>query len=97
MSEEQKSHEDEVFDQEVSIDDLDAAGGTVFLTPDDDKNNCVRADYRDIYGGKGFPNCAATVEEGSHCGTNDACIADAINYTGFKSTGYFDRCLKAWR
>ncbi len=58
---------------------------------DDDRNNCVNHDYRNIYGGNGFPNCAATVEDGSHCGTNDACYNNTVDYRGLTD------CAKAWR
>ena len=58
---------------------------------DEDANNCVNAQYRWIYK-PSFPNCAATVEDGSHCLENDACYgANAIQYRGM------DDCSKAWR
>ena len=79
--------ENEVFAQEVSPDELDnVAGGK-----DSDTNNCTRTHKRDIYGGNGFANCAATVGDGSWCGTNDACYSDAVDYQNM-----FD-CSKAWR
>ena len=98
MSEEQKAKEDEVFDQELSLDDLDAAAGgsgdcnepSVCGQPSYD--SCTRNHYRQIYGGGGFPNCAATVEDGSWCGENDACNECAIEYKGFRSSS----CEKAW-
>ncbi len=96
MSDEQKAREDEVFDQELSADDLDAAAGGNWVDggpKDDDWQNCVNHDYRQIYGGKGFPNCAATVEDGSHCESNDACFIQAVQYRGIKSTV---DCNKAW-
>ncbi len=104
MSDEQKAREDEVFDQELSLDDLDAAAGGIDcgdlsrILPwqlddqwDADKDNCTRDHYRQVYGGSGFPNCAATVEDGSWCGTNDACKKNAIEYKGMGD------CSKAWR
>lgn len=60
---------------------------------DDDLHNCTQSLDRDIYGGKGFPNCAATVEEGSLCGENDACMSVAVNYQNMKTFA----CFKAWK
>ena len=56
-----------------------------------DINNCVKEWHRDIYAGKGFANCAATVGDGSWCSSNDACYSSAIDYTNMKD------CSKAWR
>ena len=79
-------------EQELSTEDLDAvAGGDT--GPED--QNCVRQHYRNIYKGN-FPNCAATVGDGSHCGTNDACYNDAIVYTGMENCSISD-CRKAWK
>ena len=115
MSDEQKSAEDEVFDQELSIDDLDAVAGGVdaalldvlsgsmdalasgYSAGFDDKQDldnshlCSSYDTRRIYGGGGFPNCAATVEDGSWCGTNDACLKMAVEYKDM------NHCTRAWR
>ena len=44
-----------------------------------------------MYGGGSFPNCAATVEDGSWCKRNDACHDKAVDYRGMGS------CKKAWR
>jgi hypothetical protein len=55
-----------------------------------DLNDCQKAYYRDIYKG-GFPNCVATVEDGSWCGSNDACLSLQVRYTGMHD------CTKAWR
>lgn len=60
-----------------------------------DTNNCVNSFYRDIYQG-GFPNCAATVEDGSWCGTNDACVSTAVHYKGMEECSFSD-CSKAWK
>ncbi|MBR3016538.1 MAG: hypothetical protein IKH57_05590 [Clostridia bacterium] len=38
----------------------------------------------------GSTNCAATVEDGSWCGSNDACYEDEVNYMGLND------CAKAW-
>ena len=88
----------EVLEQEISADELDAvAGGSWWASEKDaDQNNCIQNHERYIYGGNGFPNCAATVEDGSHCGTNDACYSDAVEYHGFKGGCSVIDCKKAW-
>ena len=63
----------------------------VSASTDADKSNCTQQMRRDIYAGKGFPNCAATVGDGSWCGSNDACFSSAVDYTNMKD------CPKAWR
>ena len=94
MSDEQKAMENEVFDQELSLDDLDAAAGGDWLNggPKDYETwDCINHVRRDMYGAGGFPNCAATVEDGSHCASNDACYSKAVDYQGLTD------CAKAWR
>ena len=66
-----------------------------FKEKEADINNCVEGFHRDIYKG-GFPNCAATVEDGSWCGTNDACVTTAIVYKGMEECS-FSNCNKAWK
>jgi hypothetical protein len=46
---------------------------------------------RSLYRPDGSVNCAATVEDGSHCGSNDACYEDETVYLGMKD------CIKAWK
>ena len=46
------------------------------LGSETDYNNCLNVHSRS----KG--NCAATVESNSLCVTNDACVVDAIDYSG---------------
>jgi len=105
MSDEQKAHEGEVFDQALSMDELDAVagGGTApcsRMTADGDNwdsnwANCVSDHYKHIYGGGGFPNCAATVEDGSLCHKNDACKMFAVVYEDIRGD-QSDNCSKAW-
>ena len=106
MSDEQKAREDEVFNQELSMEDLDAAAGGqrdcteymfAYQKKDFDRSNCVVNYQRQIYGGNGFPNCAATVENGSHYVDNDACFEHAIQYQGFTGGCHTSDCRKAWR
>ena len=92
-----KEFDSSVFDQAVSEEELDdIAGGR--RSPkfrwctdnvDGGYRTCTGIYYRDIYEG-GFPNCAGTVEEGSWCDRNDACLSWAIVYNGRKM------CGKAW-
>ena len=78
--------EDEVLAQPLSPDELEAVSGG---DQDDDRVNCVRYSERNIYLG-GFPNCAATVEEGSFCDSNDACYHSMVSYY------ILVECQKAW-
>ena len=76
--------EKEVFVQEVSDEEMEAVAGG------EDQYNCYNEFEREIYV-PSFPNCAATVEEASWCGTNDACAHDAVGYLGM-----FE-CDRAWK
>ena len=78
--------EDEVLAQPLSPDELEAVSGG---DQDDDRVNCVRYSERNIYLG-GFPNCAATVEDGSWCDSNDACYHSMVGYY------ILQECQKAW-
>ena len=83
--------EKEVFSRKVSEEELaDVSGGKKR-----DKN-CESYEEREIYGGSGFPNCAATVEDGSLCKRSDACTDVAIVYTGMECCYLLD-CHKAWK
>ena len=91
-----------VFKQALSEDELEAAAGGNLscgallqfglcgLNGSEEDRYCTRSSFRKIYEG-GFPNCIATVEEGSWCSTNDACFFDAIRYEGMVE------CTKAWK
>ena len=88
--------ETEVFRQELSDTELsETSGGSCrYGASCGDPSNyehahCTQQWERDIYEG-GFPNCAATVEDDSWCGQNDACYADAIDYQNMHE------CIKAW-
>ena len=53
---------------------------------------CMDNLYRPIHEDPpGFPNCAATVENGSWCSSNDACYSDAVRYYPLWE------CSKAWK
>ena len=88
MSKTEKLNKEQVFKQEVSDDELEAVAGGK-----GSGGECNRNQARDIYKG-GFPNCAATVEEGSWCSSNDACITDAVRYWEMKN---MVECNKAHR
>lgn len=81
--------EDEVLAQPLSPDELEAVSGG---DQDADPANCARYFERNIYLG-GFPNCAATVEDGSFCYENDACYHVSVCYWGIQEGD----CQKAWR
>lgn len=91
--------EKKVFSQELNRDDLKAAtGGThdYWKCADPQTSNCISEQYRKMYGGKGFPNCAATVEDGSDCGNNDACFKYSVIYSGMDKCNFAD-CHRSWR
>ena len=79
--------EDEVLGQALSPEELaSVAGGG-----DPSDTNCTIHVYgRNIYYGA-FPNCAATVEDGSFCAQNDACYNAQIIYK------FMNDCSKAWQ
>jgi len=99
MSEEEKQHEEEVFDQKLELDELSAAGGytdpkdSIWGAYDADTHNCVQHHHRPLYGpdGNSFPNCAATVEDGSNCMRNDGCRESTVVYDGKVD------CWRSWR
>ena len=86
--------EGDVFSQEISADELESVAGGISM--DSNTNNCERWWKRNIYGGNGFANCAATVEDGSWCDNSDACNDMAVRYTGIKGC-FISDCSKAWR
>ena len=95
--------EKEVFEQEINKEELENVTGgdkdTFVCSVNQNFNagygssneNCVTNHERNIYGGNGFPNCGATVEDSSWCGSNDACNSDAVVYKGMTE------CGKAWK
>ena len=97
MSEKKENmSEDEVFNQELSQEELEnVAGGKglanrVLRRVEGPRGQgCYRQDRRDIYDGA-FPNCAATVEDDSFCWTNDACVKNEVKYTNMNS------CFRVW-
>ena len=93
-----KAKEEEVFSQDVSAEELGtiSGGSSIVLDGDDDTSNCVELQKRKIYGGRGFPNCAATVESGSWCGKSDACTNYAVVYDDIHGCFLAD-CHKSWK
>lgn len=96
MSEQEKK----ILSQELSKEDLaEVAGGKRDYYNDDCTNNHRRQMYLKLeWIGEGVShyvpcpsNCAATVEDGSWCWSNDACLDEAVVYVGMNS------CTKAWR
>ena len=81
------AQEKEVFEQEVSTDEIEAvAGGDCERV----QARCTVETIRWIYENS-FPDCAATVEDGSWCYESDACYGEAILYYGMTE------CHKAWK
>lgn len=87
--------EEQIFAQELSEEELELVSGGVVVYPDCDKpsawesEHCVNFSVRHIYEYR-FPNCAATVEDGSYCGSNDACVLNEVVYRDMTS------CCAAW-
>lgn len=93
--------EKKVFSQEINREDLKAAtggkgGNDVVRCAEPQTKNCISEYNRSMYGGKGFPNCASTVEDGSDCWNNDACFKYAVIYTGMDKCNFAD-CHRSWR
>ncbi len=88
MTDKKKLNEEEIFNQETKNEELEAvAGGRV---PAPFSLGCESSSERYIYTWA-FPNCASTVEDGSWCGSADACFKGAIEYLGMIE------CKKAWK
>jgi hypothetical protein len=102
-------HKTEFFDKESyrvvyaldGVHDIDEAAKVAGVEWDNQFQYCTENHYRRIYprdgSDAGFPDCAASVEEGSHCGTNDACGQSAVVYTGFRVDCLMLNCTKAWK
>lgn len=100
LDEKNEKKKEEILDQEIELDELDSVVGGIPIcqyagynddpNPQKKEDNCTEDHYRSIYLG-GFANCAATVEDGSWCATNDACYSGAVDYQGTIE------CKKAWR
>ena len=67
--------EDAVLGQELSADEMEAASGGAREGCDSTQYECTQ-NYRRPR----FMGCAATVESGSRCDTNDACTLFAVVY-----------------
>jgi len=89
--------ENKVFNSNMSEEELGAVAGGFCGNPVDacfdpatyKVDHCTELFFRHIYEGS-FPNCAATVENGSWCGSNDACYNNEVCYLDMKD------CSKAW-
>ena len=92
MSDEMKKKEEAVFAQELNDEELGKVAGGA---SDSFNEDCTRVDKRDIYKG-GFPNCAATVESGSWCASNDACGSMEVDYYNMENC-FLANCNKAWK
>ena len=98
----QEKKEQEIMNQEMSQDEMETvAGGKCHANY---SNVCfvgnigetcdsalVQKNGRRLQKPNGYMNCAATVEDGSHCGSNDACYGDEVVYLGMLD------CERAWQ
>lgn len=85
--------EDDVLGQELSADEMAAATGGKHDGCNSTMNECwnnVARMIQGMPGHRGFPDCAATVEDGSMCDTNDACWVSAVIYSNMED------CSRAW-
>ena len=94
MSDQEKK-EQEILNQEMSKDEMETvAGGFCFMWLGR-KGGCdtdsSKKYGREICKPDGTVNCSATVEEGSWCGSNDACYEDETVYFNMQD------CEKAWK
>ena len=69
------SQEETVLGQELSPDEMEAASGGGKDGCKDMMSTCESYHFRSRSAG-----CAATVEDGSWCDSNDACVAFAVRY-----------------
>ena len=93
MSDQEKK-EQEIMNQEMSVDEMETvAGGDLFseLIIDIVEFNKAEKIERNFYNPDGSYNCAATVEDGSWCKSNDACHKNQMVYVDMKD------CSKAWK
>ena len=106
MSDQEKK-EQEIMNQEMSKDEMETVAGGGPGNWDctgTENSDCIQEHYkmtcdsgnslkygRYFYRQDGSPNCAATVEEGSWCGSDDACYGNEVQYLGLTD------CAKAWK
>ena len=94
MSDQEKK-EKEIMNQEMSMDEMETVAGGTCYRKLGRKDSCFDEESvkygRPIRKPDGSINCAATVEDGSHCGSNDACYSYDVVYLGMK------HCEKAWK
>ena len=83
--------EEMVFAQELSDDELETVNGGAETGCRCAMYQCTGNNFRYIYFLNRFPDCAATVEDGSWCWSNDACTLVQVTYTGMND------CSRAWR
>ncbi|MBR3016273.1 MAG: hypothetical protein IKH57_04215 [Clostridia bacterium] len=102
MSDREK-REQEIMNQELSQDEMDTVAGGGYDIEYRDlgcqfagayvhcKADNALKNGRELYRPDKTVNCANTVEDGSHCDTNDACYDDKVVYLGMED------CHKAWK
>ena len=97
MSDREKK-EQEIMNQEMSSEEMEtvAGGGKCDFSMSIAREGRCWSIPAQQYGRParrpdGSMNCAATVEDGSHCGSDDACYEDEVVYLGIVD------CEKAWQ
>ena len=91
MSEQEKK-EQKILNQEMDPEEMEnVAAGIDDSSDDSDDVLFPKIIKRNFYNEDGSINCAATVEDGSWCKSNDACYTNQMDYQGMKS------CSKAWK
>ena len=92
-----KKREQEILNQEMSQDEMETvAGGWGNNCLDGHQKktcdwNTAIAYGRPLRNPDGSMNCSATVEDGSHCWSDDACYRQEVEYMGLTD------CSKAWQ
>ena len=91
----QEKREQEIMNQELSPDEMETVAGGGPCLADHRASECPSWEGitygRPLNRPDGSMNCAATVEDGSHCETNDACYRIEVMYMGLQD------CAKAWK
>ena len=85
--------EQEIMNQEMSKDEMESVAGGLCWSGhmyQDCHWEEAQKYGRPIHRPDGSINCANTVQDGSHCDTNDACYKDQVNYMDIHD------CGKAW-
>lgn len=88
MSEKEKT---DILNKQIDEAQMDDVTGGGVFTNRSKWDNCMAvqqsACVNNHYRTKSNSGCAATVEKGSFCSSNDACVMDAVEYDRFIRSG----------